>query len=227
MRRLAPARSCQMVDDPFVFCCENALPPMFGMHNFYATLTTIPMWFVPLAALRDALGQSVDAEVLTWLSVLTTLFLAGTIQHAVGPESTPPMLNPVPLGIAQNALLFGCLTRLPRMLSATVAATPVAVAACWPSWRKIVCDAMDAALSPCVILIMGYRSWNDPCAWRLFFRAFLSFVGLVACTALEPKLCGLPGAEFFHAIAIHLCISLLFGHVATLALRLLERPKMG
>ena len=213
-------------NDPFVFSCENSLPPVFGLHNFYATLTTVPMWLVPLTSLRAALGQKVDREVLTWLSVLTALFLAGTVQHAVGPEQTPPLLDPVPLGIAQNALLFGCLTRAPRVMSATIAVAPVAAAAYLPSWRKVICDSMDAALSPCVIVNMGYRSWEDMDAWRLFIRAFLSFASLVACTALEPKLCGLPGANLFHAIAIHLFISLLFHHVATLALLLLGRSKM-
>ena len=71
-------------DDPFVFCCENLLPPVLGLHNFYATLTTVPMCVVPLLALQSAIRKSMPRSVLLWLLVLTALFVAGTIQHAVG-----------------------------------------------------------------------------------------------------------------------------------------------
>ena len=214
-----------MSDDPFVFCCENALPPVVGLHNAYATLTTVPMWLVPLVPLRRAVSKSMPAPVLLWLVVLTVLFISGTVQHAVGPDHTPALFDPVPLGIAQNALLAGCFVRAPMALSAALAVVPMATAAYWPKQRKLVCDTLDALLSPCVIGIMGYRAWKDAHSWRLLLRALVSFVSLMVCTLLEPKLCGLPGAVFFHAIAIHLSIALLFGHVSTLALRLLEHHK--
>ena len=212
-----------MSDDPFVFCCENALPSVLGLHNAYATITTVPMWLVPLIPLRSAVGKSMPLPVIMWLLVLMLLFIAGTVQHAVGPERTPAVLDPVPLGISQNALLAGCLMQAPMALSAALAAVPVATAAYWPSRRKTVCDAMDALLSPCVIIVMGRRAWEDASSWRLFVRAVASFVALVLCTVLEPKLCDLPGGVVFHAIATHSSIAILFGHVSTLALRLLEQ----
>lgn len=213
-------------EDPFVFCCENALPPVLGLHNVYATITTMPMWIVPLVPLRSAIRERTSPAIILWLCVLTLLFVAGTVQHAVGPGRTPAVLDPVPLGISQNALLLGCLVKAPMAFSALLAAVPVATAAFWPSQRRMVCSVMDAVLSPCVIGIMARRAWTDASSWRLFIRALASFVGLLACTALEPKLCGLPSSELFHAIAVHLALTLLFGNVSTLALRVLNRDKV-
>ena len=91
----------------------------------------------------------------------------------------------------------------------------------WPSHQKMFGDVMSALLSPYVIGTMGYRAWPDAHFWRLFVRACLGFVAFNIGMLVEPRLCGLPGAEFFHAVVSHIAIVVTFGHVTFLALRLL------
>lgn len=110
-----------------LFCCENFLPPVFGLKNFWATLSTIPMWLLPLSALQAAYRQRAPPSAMAWLLALFMTFLAGTIQHALGTELAGPV-NPVVFGNVQNALLAGHLAGAPLPLSAALAAAPLAAA---------------------------------------------------------------------------------------------------
>jgi hypothetical protein len=216
------------VEDHLVYCCENLLPPISGLYNFWATLTTLPMLLVPTAALRASLRQRAPWPVVAWLLSLTALFVGGTVQHALGPgRMVAHLLDPSVLGHVQNALLAGSLAGAPVALSAAVAAVPVVAArAASGAHQRLVHGAMEVIISPYVIGTMGWRSWADARSWRQFLGALASCACVHACTAAEPRLCGRPGAELFHAIANHLAISSLFGHVAVLALRL-SRQKHG
>ena len=79
-------------DGPFV-SCEDALPPMFGQHNFHAVLTSVPLLAVPLYSLALACGvraqptataQLTKALLLCFLLSLTVLFCTNLHQHMVG-----------------------------------------------------------------------------------------------------------------------------------------------
>mmetsp|Transcript_72548 Transcript_72548/g.234455 ORF Transcript_72548/g.234455 Transcript_72548/m.234455 type:complete len:229 (-) Transcript_72548:204-890(-) len=209
------------MDDPSAFCRENFLPPVAGLYNFWPTITSVPMWLVPLAALRAAVRARAPPSMLVWLVVLTVLFIDGTINHAVGTERAGP-IDAVVLGNVQNALHAGCLAGAPLGLSVAVAAVPIAEAVAWQSQQKAVGDLMQALISPYIIGTMGYRSWGDGRSWTLFVRTCFSFVAFHGCTLVEPRLCDPQVAEFFHATANHLCIALMFGNVSFLALRLME-----
>lgn len=218
-------------DDLHVFCCENFSPLAWqsGLFNLRACVTSVPMWLVPLRALRLSFRN--DTSLVTyqdlssmrlWLMVLTVLYVSGTVQHALGPADTPALLDPILLGIAQNAFLAGHLAGAPMPLSCSLAAMPAAEAVWWPNEQKRFGEAMNGVLSLYIIGTMGYRSRHDRAARRLFFGALASFVALTGCMALEPKLCKLPGAEYFHATAIHGGIASLHLHVTSLALQLSE-----
>ena len=214
-------------DDPATFCCENALPPIAGLYNFWATLTTIPMLLMPLTALRHAFRQEAPSHLLLWLLCLMLLFVGGTVQHAVGEsDGLLNVLNPVALSNSQNALLAGSLAGVPMPLSAAVAAVPAVGAVVLPGAKqKALYETLEAVISPYVIGTMGYRSWSDPRSRRLFLGALVSFAAVHSCMSLERWLCGLPGAELWHATAIHAALVCMFGHVAALALRLSEAER--
>ena len=51
--------------------CEDALPPVLGLFNFYASLTSVPIMLVPLLPLKHSLASSRWPPLLAWLVALT------------------------------------------------------------------------------------------------------------------------------------------------------------
>ena len=207
--------------DP-LFCYENLLPSIFGAHNFWATLTSVPMWIVPVSALRAAHRQRAPRSVMAWLGAMAMMFLSGTIQHMLGPDLAG-VIDPVIFGNVQNTLLAGHLTGAPLPVSTTLASLPVVFALCLSDERhRMVGELVQGLLAPYVAVTMGYRSWPNPQCWRLFVLALISMLAVFAFQAVEPRLCGLPGAVLWHSVVIHLVIVSTFGSVAFLGLRLLK-----
>ena len=133
------------------------------------------------------------------------------------------VIDPVIFGNVQNTLLAGHLTGAPLPVSTTLASLPVVFALCLSDERhRMVGELVQGLLAPYVAVTMGYRSWPNPQCWRLFVLALISMLAVFAFQAVEPRLCGLPGAVLWHSVVIHLVIVSTFGSVAFLGLRLLK-----
>ena len=219
--------------------CEDALPPVLGIFNFYASLTSVPIMLVPLLPLKHSIASSRWPPLLAWLVALTVTFLANLHMHVRGPTNAGTTLgNQLIFGVALQAVLSAHMINALRLRSGLTAAPPMAaLVACAtgaalvlgaflrPAWQEPVSAAVDLLTGPYIVGTMGYMSRGDAYAWPLFLRACAGLVLAQVVVAAEPRACQLATiAPFYHATLCHAAICLLFGSVAWLAVHLVERP---
>ena len=220
--------------------CEDALPPVLGVFNFYASLTSVPIMLVPLLPLKHSIASSRWPPLLAWLVALTVTFLANLHLHVRGPTNTGTALgNQLVFGVQLQGVLSAHMINALRLRSGLTAAPPkAALFACatgaalvlgvflWPAWQEPVTAAVDLLLSPYIVWTMGYMSRGDAYAWPLFLRACAGLILSPSLVAVEPRACEIATiAPFYHAALDHAAICLLFSSVAWLhAVHLAERP---
>ena len=175
--------------------CEDALPPVLGLFNFYASLTSVPIMLVPLLPLKHSIASSRWPPLLAWLVALTVTFLANLHMHNSGPTNAGQALgNQLAMGMALQSVLSWHMINALRLRSGLMAAPPrTAFTACaggvtlvlgsfvWPAWQEPVSATVSIAASsvsrsgeltgPYIIGTMGYLSRGDAHAWPLFLRA--------------------------------------------------------
>ena len=220
--------------------CEDALPPVLGLFNFYASLTSVPIMLVPLLPLKHSIASSRWPPLLAWLVALTVTFLANLHMHILGPTNAGQALgNQLAMGVALESVLSWHMINALRLRSGLMAAPPrTALTACaggvalvlgsfvWPAWQEPVSAAVDLLTGPYIIGTMGYLSRGDAHAWPLFLRAIVGLVVTSSLVAAEPHACQLAMiGPYYHATLCHASVCLLFGSVAWLAVHLVERSE--
>ena len=231
----------QMNTTTFV-TCEDELPPILGVRNFFAFVTSVPLMLVPLRACRLALSKwsSRDGseELIAWTSMLLCLFATNMLQHTIGP--TLNYLHEIQAGVQGifNALLLNTLRArdghtypLPRHAAKGLAAGAVIVLAYaaveHPPWTPEACGIAQLLTGPFIVHTMGVLSYGDDVAWPLFLRSCAGLVLVNVVVGVESKVCAVPVvAQLYHAIVDHLAIVLLFGSVSLNAVHLTHRPSM-
>lgn len=221
---------------PFV-SCEDDLPPIFGLFNFYATLSSVPLLFVPISSLLTAVRLTevrkrapfIHAALITWLLSLTALFFTGLLLHIVGGRHYI-LLHEIMANVQAlwHSSLINAIRRkkgwnsIPERAGLAVAAmataTVVLIAFTLPDT-----DANEAAngivqgiTGIFIVGSHGALSWRDAKAWRLFRRSCIGLLLIMTFTGphgLESKLCHLPASIGYHAVVDHACIVCLFGGV--------------
>lgn len=230
--------------------CEDELPPVGGLRNFYATLTSVPLLYVPLHSLWCATrldearrrAPVLHRALLVWLLSLTVLICTNLGQHATTGELWPRLHE---AGGAVQGLWNACqLNALRRHLSypsvderlgVAAAALASAVVVCAPLLRPHlhdpICGAVTALTVPFIVGTMGVlsrraASGGDDRAWWLFKRSCIGLVLVGALTGphgLERRMCGFAVLRVaYHALIDHACIWCLFGGVGQNAVHLVD-----
>jgi hypothetical protein len=237
----------EVYDGPFV-SCEDALPRIGGVHNFYAAVTSVPLLGVPLHALllatrlravgTDSRARLTKALLLLWLVSLAGLFCTNLYQHVVGGRLAFRVHAAMAAVQALwNACMLNTLRQRTRRLRAvdehaglalaavaTVAIVLVSLAAP-PSWLEPACGVVQLLTAPLIVGTMGQLSWTDGHAWKLFKRSCAGLVAVQVAVSLEPHVCSTLGsaAVYYHALVDHACIWCLFGGVSLNAVHLVKR----
>ena len=234
--------------------CEDDLPPLFGVRNFYATFTAVPLMLVPLDAVlaaanaRRQCGKSDttrrrpregSGELLVWTFMLLGLFGTNLAQHTLGPTwNYLHELQAAAQGVG-NALLLNTLRRrdgyraLPSTLArglAVVALGALVLAATKPTdlpWlHDAACGGTALLTGPFIVYTMGMMSYGDRRAWTLFKCSCLGLVLVQLVVAVEPSVCRHTMiARWYHSLLDHSTVALLFGSVARNAVHLTRRDE--
>jgi len=218
--------------------CEDDLPPIFGLFNFYATLSSVPLLFVPISSLLTAVRLTevrkrapfIHAALIMWLLTLTTLFFTNLFQHIVGGRHYiflhETMANVQ--GLWHSSLINAIRRKkgwnsIPERAGLAVAAiTTVAVVLITftlpdTDTYEAVNGIVQGLTGIFIVGSHGALSWRDARAWRLFRRSCIGLLLVVIFTGphgLESKLCHLRSSIWYHAVVDHACIVCLFGGVA-------------
>ena len=108
--------------------CEDALPPVLGIFNFYASLTSVPIMLVPLLPLKHSIASSRWPPLLAWLVALTVTFLANLHMHVRGPTNAGTTLgNQLIFGVALQAVLSAHMINALRLYGAVPYVSPWAL----------------------------------------------------------------------------------------------------
>mmetsp|Transcript_12357 Transcript_12357/g.14548 ORF Transcript_12357/g.14548 Transcript_12357/m.14548 type:complete len:251 (+) Transcript_12357:63-815(+) len=230
---------------PFI-SCEDEQAPVFGLFNFYATLSSFPLLWVPLSSLKTAVyltdvrnrAPFLHKALITWLLILTVLFTTNLFQHMVGGHHTI-LLHELMASVqgVWHSCLVNALRRkngwrsLPEH-SGLHAAAAVTVALAMIAFFVPRTEAYDAAngivqglTGIFVVGSHGALSWRDVPARKLFARSCIGLVlvmGLTGPHGLERQVCHLRAAISYHAIVDHGCVVCLFGGVAKNAVHLVN-----
>ena len=231
------------LDGPFV-SCEDALPPVLNLHNFYAALSSVPLMCVPLYSLWLALGLRVPpsarlpkALLLAFLLALTCLFGTNLHQHMIGGRLSFRLHEMMAaLQALWNAAMLNSLSRRANLrwavdersgvtIAAAGTAAIVGAALGWPDLQEPMCGAVQALTAPLIIGTMGFFSRGDARAWWLFRRSCTGLVAVQLAVGVEPGACAALGsaAVAYHALVDHASIWCLFGGVSLNAVHLVGR----
>ena len=229
-----------MMNATFV-SCEDAMPPILGVRNFFAFLTSVPLMLVPLRACRLAVislrsrRDGSDDDLVAWTCMLLGLFFTNMLQHTVGPSANyVHEIQAAVQGVFNASLLntlrwrdgYWCpLSR--KVARGVVASTTLGfayAALTHPPWTPEVCGITQMLTGPFIVQTMGVLSYDDAVAWPLFRRSCAGLVLVHAAVGIESKVCTVPVvAQLYHAIVDHLAIVLLFGSVSMNAVHLTHR----
>jgi len=230
---------------PFV-SCEDEQAPVFGLFNFYATVSSVPLLWVPLSSLLTAVcltdvknrAPFIHKALVVWLLTLTALFTTNLFQHMVGGHCAILLHE---LMSSVQGLWHSCLVNALRRkkgwrsISEQSGFTTAAVATVALAMSASVAPGTDAdeAANKIVqgltgIFIVGSHgalSWRDMLAWKHFMRSCIGLLLVMVLTGLhglERRLCHLRAAFSYHAIVDHACIVCLFGGVTKNAVHLVN-----
>ena len=227
---------------PFV-SCEDALPPILGVRNFFATLTSIPLLVVPLNCLWCAVqleaaqrrAPALHVALVTWLITLTALFCTNLAQHAVGGDWAKHHEVMAAVQAVWNSCQLNALRRrsgyhsinehLGIALAMLACVMLVTIESLAVGSHEPACAVVQAVTAPFIIGTMGSFSWQDARAWWLFKRSCmgLALVGVMCGPhGLERQMCRLDVGVAYHAIVDHACIWCLFGGVGKNAVHLVD-----
>ena len=216
--------------------CEDALAPIFGVRNFFATVTSVPLLLVPLRALWLAIrctDRKGGGQLTIWTIMLLGLFLTNLLQHTVGPQMN--YLHEVQAAVQNvgHALLLNtircrdsmrCLPAIVALALSISAITALLFAATMrPQWIEAACGVTLLVTGPFIVATHGYMSAGDPFAWSLFKRSCAGLVLVNVVVGVERSVCALPLAPYYHALFDHAAIVLLFGSVSRNAVHLVHR----
>ena len=225
----------------FFVSCEDALPPIAGLFNSVATLTSVPLLAVPLHALMlarrlDAKKDPMLVSLLTcFLVTLTCLFCTNLMQHAVGGlfslraheamSAVQALFNAATLNALRRRSGYRSVPDekgLAIALGGTVAVVHTALM--HPAtYLEPLCGIVQLLTAPLIVGTMGVFSWRDAKAWRLFVRSCIGLVLVPLVVGVEKHVCELGGpwlARGYHAVADHSAIWCLFGGVGQNAVHL-------
>lgn len=226
--------------------CEDQRQPVYGVFNFYASLSSVPLLYVPLSSLLTAVplvdvkkrSPFIHTTLIAWLLTLTVLFLTNLFQHVLGGHRSIQLHEL--LGAVQG-LWHSCLLNALRRKNgwrsinerAGLTIAFVATAAVFSASCSLGTDAHEAVVGIVsgftgifIVASHGALSWRDERAWRLFLRSCVGLLLVLTLTGphgLEKKLCDLRASIGYHAIVDHACIVCLFGGVTQNAVHLVDR----
>jgi hypothetical protein len=198
---------------PFV-SCEDALAPVAGLHNFYATVTSVPLLGVPLYSLwlavrrssppADAGALRIHGSLVVWLVSLTGLFGTNLNQHIAGGAFSFRVHE---MMAAIQSLWFACLlnalsrrvggrwtvderSALAAAVLASAGVLTASLRSAPPDLQPPMCGVVQAVTAPFIVGTMGRLSWTtDARAWALFVRSCVGLVLVHIAVAVERAVC--------------------------------------
>lgn len=234
------------VSSPFI-SCEDLLPPVLGVFNIYATITSVPLLCVPLSSLLKSAhlhdvkqrAPFIHQALRAWLVTLTLLFFTNLSGHALGGHLCIRLHEVM---TAVQGLWHSCWINAMRrregwrsvpdhagFVAAAIATASVAACASGlgealgAGGHETATGIVMALTGPYIVGNHGALAWKDAHAWKLFMRSCAGLVLMLSLTGphgLEKQICHLSGSIVYHAVVDHACIVCLFGGVAKNAVHL-------
>jgi hypothetical protein len=213
-----------MPERPFA-TCEDDMPTLYGLHNFFSALSSVPLMAVPIIPLYRSIIRKLPFPVIVQMTCLTGLFLSNLLHHCTyhnaffvrasswyNISSAFSMVTCV-----APQVLLGTSIRKPRQLNWGRRDGPLLLVfviwACFQYFMSLqntleeewhIYERVDGMCSLVIILTMGSAakklarvaaSPGQKTLWYDFCWALVAFIALNIAAPFEKLLCGLEGGD--------------------------------